>query len=105
MPALVFGLLDHSTVRANRLMDMAIVLHDGLCGPTRHRSAMSSFHDTTRRWDCCPQGQRAHALRAVRQFAWLEVGSGKAAWSRPGRAPGWCPIPPTSTPKEHTHTR
>ena len=29
-------------------MDMAIVLHDGLCGPTRHRSAMSSFHDTTR---------------------------------------------------------
>ena len=40
--------------------------------------------------------QRAHALRAVKLFAWLEVGSVKAALSRPGRAPGWCPIPPTS---------
>jgi hypothetical protein len=29
------------------------------------------------------QGQRAHALRAVRQFAWLEVDSVKVAWSRP----------------------
>jgi uncharacterized membrane protein YgdD (TMEM256/DUF423 family) len=29
-------------------MDMAILLHDGLAGPTRHRSAMSAFHDTTR---------------------------------------------------------
>jgi hypothetical protein len=27
--------------------------------------------------------QRAHALRAVRQFAWLEAGSGKVALSRP----------------------
>ena len=51
--------------------------------------------------------QRAHALRAVRQFVWLEAGSVKAALSRPGRAPGWCPIPPrriepveiTSTPE------
>ena len=31
-----------------------------------------------------------------RQIAWLGVGSGKVALSRPGRAPGWCPIPPTS---------
>src|SRR5215212_352761 len=37
--------------------------------------------------------------RNFRQFAWLEVGSVKMAWSRPGRAPGWCPIPPTSTPE------
>ncbi|HUE98590.1 MAG TPA: hypothetical protein VMN99_05010 [Anaerolineales bacterium] len=44
----------------------------------------------------------AHALRAVRQFAWLGAGSVKVALSRPGRAPGWCPIPPTSTPKGHT---
>jgi hypothetical protein len=29
---------------------------------------------------------RAHALRAVRQFAWLEVGSVKRVLSRPGRA-------------------
>jgi hypothetical protein len=35
----------------------------------------------------------ARPLRAVRQFAWLDVSSGKAALSRPGRAPGWCPIP------------
>jgi hypothetical protein len=27
--------------------------------------------------------RRAHALRAVKQFAWLEVGSGKVALSRP----------------------
>ena len=35
----------------------------------------------------------AHALRAVRQFAWLKAGSSKAALSRPGRASGWYPIP------------
>ena len=40
-----------------------------------------------------------HALRAVRQFAWLKVGTGKEALPRPGRAPGWCPISPTSTPE------
>ena len=39
-------------------------------------------------------GGTAHALRAVRQFMWLGVDSGKMALSRPGRAPGWCPIPP-----------
>jgi hypothetical protein len=27
--------------------------------------------------------RRAHALRAVKQFAWLEVGSGKVELSRP----------------------
>src|SRR5215208_3823483 len=43
---------------------------------------------------------RAHALRAVRHFAWLGVGSVKVALSRPRRAPGWCPIPPTSTPQK-----
>jgi hypothetical protein len=31
-------------------------------------------------WD---PSQCAHALRAVKQFAWLEVGSGKVALSRP----------------------
>jgi hypothetical protein len=41
----------------------------------------------------------AHALRAVRHFVWLGVGSDKMALSRPGRAPGWCPIPPASTPE------
>jgi hypothetical protein len=29
---------------------------------------------------------RAHTLRAVRQFAWLEAGSGKVALSRPAHA-------------------
>jgi hypothetical protein len=29
-------------------MDMAILLHDGLAGPPDSRSAMFSFHDTTR---------------------------------------------------------
>ena len=33
-----------------------------------------------------PLSRRAHALRAVRQFAWLGVGSGKVALSRPRRA-------------------
>ena len=32
---------------AHDLMDIAILLHDRLCGPTRHRSAMSILHDTT----------------------------------------------------------
>jgi len=32
---------------------MAILLHDGLLGPTRHRSAMSAFYDTTWRWGVC----------------------------------------------------
>jgi len=31
--------------------------------------------------------QRAHALRAVRRFAWLEVGSVKKAFSRPTSTP------------------
>ena len=38
--------------------------------------------------------ESAHALRAVRQVIWLEAGSAKMALHRPGRAPGWCPIPP-----------
>src|SRR5215213_8697515 len=38
-------------------------------------------------------------LRVFKQSAWLEVGSVKMAWSHPGRAPGWCPIPPISTPE------
>ena len=46
-------------------------------------------------WDCCAR------LWAVRQFVWLEVGSGKMALSRPGRALRWYPIPPTSTPAEY----
>jgi hypothetical protein len=29
-------------------------------------------------------------------LVWLEAGSGKVVLSRPGRTPGWCPIPPTS---------
>ena len=40
-------------------MDMAIVLHDGLCGPTRHRSAMSflmilpDLGESARFWAAC----------------------------------------------------
>src|SRR5687768_10524662 len=82
MPALVSGLEDHATVRAHDLMDMAIVLHDGLCGPTRHRSAMSILHDTTRP----PHEHRGHdggSRRVFEQFAWLEAGSGKVTFSRP----------------------
>src|SRR5689334_14020259 len=33
-------------------------------------------------------------LRVFKPFSWLEVGPVKIALSRPGRAPGWCPIPP-----------
>src|SRR5215213_3767366 len=44
-------------------------------------------------------GLLLRSVRVFRQFAWLEVGSVKVALSRPGRAPGWCPIPPTSTPQ------
>ena len=36
------------------------------------------------------------SLRVFRQYTWLEVGSVKMALSRPGRTPGWYPIPPTS---------
>ena len=32
-------------------MDMAIVLHDGLCGPTRHRSAMSFLMILADNWE------------------------------------------------------
>jgi len=38
---------------------------------------------------------RRDGVRVFGQFAWPEVGSVKMAFSRPGRAPGWCPIPPT----------
>ena len=44
-------------------------------------------------------GLPLHGVRVFGPFAGLEVGSGKMALSRPGRAPGWCPIPPTSTPE------
>ncbi len=36
------------------------------------------------------------AVRVFKHFAWLEVVSDKMALSRPGRTPGWYPIPPTS---------
>jgi len=39
-------------------------------------------------------GDDVRALWAVRQFVWLEIGSGKMALSRPGRAPRWRTIPP-----------
>ena len=45
-----------------------------------------------------PTGQSGRAggsLRVFEQFSWLEAGSVKSALSRPGRAPGWCPIPPS----------
>jgi hypothetical protein len=46
-------------------------------------------------------------VRVFEQFVWLRVGSVKAAFSRPGRAPGWCPIPPMlrNTPKGHNADR
>jgi len=50
-------------------------------------------------------GLPLRGVRAFGQFAWLEVGSGKMALPRPGRAPGWCPIPPTGTPTGHNADR
>jgi hypothetical protein len=38
-------------------------------------------------------GRASGTLRVFKQFTRLEVGSGKVALSRPGRAPGWCSIP------------
>jgi hypothetical protein len=38
--------------------------------------------------------------RAVKQLTGLEVGSVKVTSSRPGRAAGWYPIPPTSPTRE-----
>jgi hypothetical protein len=96
---------------------MAILLHDGLCWTYPTSICHVRFHDTTRpseehrdhtgttRQCRCGGGSR----RVFKQFAWLQVGSVKAALSRPGRAPGWCPIPPrriepveiTSTPAEY----
>ena len=44
---------------------------------------------------CAADGsESAHAMRAVRQFAWLEADSVKMALSRPGRASG---LPPAGT--------
>src|SRR5215212_5618487 len=45
----------------------------------------------------------AGTLRVFRQLARLGVGSGKMALSRPGRAPGWFPIPPmrSNTPADY----
>ena len=48
MPALVFGLQDHPTVRAEEVWTWRSCCTTVSAGPTRHRSAMSSFHDTTR---------------------------------------------------------
>ena len=48
-------------------------------------------------------GLQLRCVRVFKHFAWLEVDSVKVALSRPGRAPGWYPIPPTSTPTGHTH--
>ena len=52
-------------------------------------------------------GDGVRALWAVRQFVRLEIGSGKMALSRPGRAPEWRPILPMlrNTPKGHTLCR
>jgi len=44
-------------------------------------------------------GLLLRSVRVFSQFAWLEVGSVKVVLSRPGRAPGCCAIPPTSTPR------
>jgi hypothetical protein len=46
-------------------------------------------------------GLLLRSVRVFSQFAWLEVGSVKVTSSRSGRAPGWFPIPPTSTPRGH----
>ena len=69
-------------------MDMAIVLHDGLCWtyPTSIcQSALQGYvhpHDTIRplgeRQDC-----RGESLRVFGQFSWLEAGSGKVALPHP----------------------
>jgi hypothetical protein len=52
-PTLVFDLLDHATVRAPDLMDMAILLHDGLATTYPTSICHVLFHDTTRRWRVC----------------------------------------------------
>jgi hypothetical protein len=57
---------------------MAIVLHDGLCGPPDYRSAMSAFHDTTRL-----VGLPLRGVRVFGQFSWLKAGSVKVALPRP----------------------
>jgi hypothetical protein len=44
-------------------------------------------------------------VRVFEQFLWLEAGSDKVTLSRPGKTPGWCPIPPTSTLKGHNAIR
>ncbi|HET9906850.1 MAG TPA: hypothetical protein VFQ23_09420 [Anaerolineales bacterium] len=45
---------------------------------------------------------RKDGVRVFEQVVRLEVVSGKCVLSRPGRAPGGCPIPPTSTSNGHT---
>src|SRR5687768_1316014 len=99
-------------------MDMAILLHDGLTRTYPTSICHVHPHDTTRSpaeyaWATLAPGASAGVvvgllLRSVRvfgQFSWLQAGSVKAALSRPGRPPGWCPIPPTSTPKGHNASR
>ena len=39
--------------------------NDGLCGPTRHRSAMSSFHDTTRLVGVCAFSGSLRGLKLI----------------------------------------
>ena len=72
-----------------------------LCGvrdvhpiPEEHRghSGGTAAHLHCNKHSVAQVSLHAHAPRAVRHFAWLEVGSVKAALSRPGRAPGWYPI-------------
>lgn len=47
-PTLVFGLYDLATVRAPDVMDMAILLHDGLAATYLTSICHVRFHDTTR---------------------------------------------------------
>src|SRR5215217_5700376 len=86
MPALVFGLEDPATVRAAAHRTWRSCCTTVSRGPTRHRSATSSFYDTTRTPANCA-GTRGGAPRVFRQFTWLEVSSVKAVLSRPAQPP------------------
>src|SRR5215208_5105826 len=65
MPALVFGLLDHSTVRAKEVWTWRSCCTTVSARPTRHRSAMSSFHDTSGQLGVCAFSGSLRGLELV----------------------------------------
>jgi hypothetical protein len=89
------GQLSHSL----RFGDYSGTARQGKCNAPdlRQRTQEPHLHRTA-----CPKSVvqcrcGGGSRRVFRQFVWLEVGSTKMAFTRPGRAPGCCPIPPTSS--------